>query len=80
MRPDCFSHSKTRLCYDAARLIAIYTVLNKATEVYACDVPEPLTQPLGIAAAVAFEWILVRYLYGPPSVGHALAQWRYLSF
>lgn len=78
MRPDRFNTHSPRLYFDSARIIAVYTLLNRATDVYACDVAEPVIQPLGIAVAVLFEAMLAYYFYGPLAVGWARA--RYFNF
>lgn len=58
MRPSL--PASTRLCYDSARILAIYSTLYRPERVYSCDMVSPyLVMPLGVGVALFLEWMVM---------------------
>ena len=56
------------LCFDAARIVAVYATFYSPEVVYACEnVHALVVLPLGIAAALAIEWLVLRAASTPPA-------------
>ena len=79
IRPRGWHQQQVRLYYDAARIVAVYTTLHRAAEVYACEVSQASVMPLGVVVAIMLEVVAAVFISSAPLQRSNVWERRYLT-